>query len=330
MDSAYEDDELVCPLCIEEMDVSDRNFRPCPCGYQVCQFCWNHIRTNLNGNCPACRRPYSEQTAEFKVITSEEYKQDKERAQRQKREQKLKEKERKDWEQTSRKHLQNIRVVQKNLVYVIGLNPRTSGDELLPILKSSEFFGQYGKIQKIVISKHKAVHVNGTQGIGVYVTYYSKEDAAKAIEAIDGSGNEGRTLRASYGTTKYCTSYLKNQVCSNPTCMYLHEPGDDVDSFTREDLSTFHHAAKTGQKKSVDEESPAPLPFVSPWKKISTKPIEQPQKHTSIDPFERTLSGLKTGGFHFTFSSAIMASQEFQDAKAMPPMFACPNLFELV
>jgi CCR4-NOT transcription complex subunit 4 len=23
------------PLCIEEFDLSDRNFRPCPCGYQV-------------------------------------------------------------------------------------------------------------------------------------------------------------------------------------------------------------------------------------------------------------------------------------------------------
>lgn len=23
------------PLCVEEFDLSDRNFRPCPCGYQV-------------------------------------------------------------------------------------------------------------------------------------------------------------------------------------------------------------------------------------------------------------------------------------------------------
>jgi hypothetical protein len=23
------------PLCIEEFDLSDKNFRPCPCGYQV-------------------------------------------------------------------------------------------------------------------------------------------------------------------------------------------------------------------------------------------------------------------------------------------------------
>jgi hypothetical protein len=26
---------FLSPLCIEEFDLSDRNFRPCPCGYQV-------------------------------------------------------------------------------------------------------------------------------------------------------------------------------------------------------------------------------------------------------------------------------------------------------
>lgn len=25
------------PLCIEEFDLSDKNFKPCPCGYQVCR-----------------------------------------------------------------------------------------------------------------------------------------------------------------------------------------------------------------------------------------------------------------------------------------------------
>jgi hypothetical protein len=31
-----DDEEECCPLCVEEFDLSDRNFRPCPCGYQVC------------------------------------------------------------------------------------------------------------------------------------------------------------------------------------------------------------------------------------------------------------------------------------------------------
>jgi CCR4-NOT transcription complex subunit 4 len=30
-----EEEEEVCPLCVEELDLTDKNFRPCPCGYQV-------------------------------------------------------------------------------------------------------------------------------------------------------------------------------------------------------------------------------------------------------------------------------------------------------
>jgi CCR4-NOT transcription complex subunit 4 len=30
-----DEDETICPLCVEEMDLSDKNFLPCPCGYRV-------------------------------------------------------------------------------------------------------------------------------------------------------------------------------------------------------------------------------------------------------------------------------------------------------
>jgi len=49
-----------CPLCMEDMDVTDRNFRPCKCGYQICLFCYRHIKDDLNGLCPACRTPYDD------------------------------------------------------------------------------------------------------------------------------------------------------------------------------------------------------------------------------------------------------------------------------
>lgn len=39
---------------------------------QVCQFCFNNIKNNMNGLCPACRRPYDEKTIQWKVVTSEE------------------------------------------------------------------------------------------------------------------------------------------------------------------------------------------------------------------------------------------------------------------
>jgi hypothetical protein len=44
--------------------------------------------------------------------------------------------------------------------------------------------------------------------------------------------------RASYGTTKYCTYYLRNMTCPNPNCLYLHEPGEDADTISKEELAT--------------------------------------------------------------------------------------------
>lgn len=40
--------------------------------------------------------------------------------------------------------------------------------------------------------------------------------------------------RASFGTTKYCTYFLRHMPCPNPNCMYLHEAGDDADSYNNE------------------------------------------------------------------------------------------------
>lgn len=50
---------------------------------------------------------------------------------------------------------------------------------------------------------------------------------------------------ASYGTTKYCSYYLRGLTCQNPGCMYLHEPGEEADSYTKEEMSMGKHHAKT-------------------------------------------------------------------------------------
>lgn len=91
MKTALRQEDLECPLCLEEMDITDVNFKPCVCGYQasiswcvdietslttyivqICRFCWNHIKENLNGRCPACRREYTEESVQFQPISKEE------------------------------------------------------------------------------------------------------------------------------------------------------------------------------------------------------------------------------------------------------------------
>lgn len=45
---------------------------------------------------------------------------------------------------------------------------------------------------------------------------------------------DGRLIKTSLGTTKYCSHFMKNQSCPKPDCMYLHELGDQEASFTKE------------------------------------------------------------------------------------------------
>ncbi|KAI9800931.1 MAG: transcriptional repressor general negative regulator of transcription subunit 4 [Piccolia ochrophora] len=238
-DSFIDDSDESCPLCVEEFDISDRNFKPCPCGYQVCQFCYNNIKNNMNGLCPACRRPYDDQTIEWKVISPEEFKADLQKQARKKADIRQKEAQKREVESLNRKHLSGLRVVQKNLVYVTGLTPRIREEDLLHTLRGDQYFGQYGKIVKIVVSKSKDPGL-GNQPLGVYVTFARKQDAETCIAAVDGSDNGGRTLRAQFGTTKYCSAYLRNEPCTNKNCMFLHEPGEEKDSFTRQDLSSIN------------------------------------------------------------------------------------------
>ena len=42
-----DDENMECPLCMEDMDVSDQNFKPCVCGYQVTKRDKAHARAQL-------------------------------------------------------------------------------------------------------------------------------------------------------------------------------------------------------------------------------------------------------------------------------------------
>ena len=261
-----EGEEEYCPLCIEEMDISDKNFKPCPCGYQICQFCYNNIRQNpeLNGRCPGCRRPYDDESVEYRTISPEEYKVQQLKKEKREREKKQREKEKKETEMANKKHLAGLRVVQKNLVYVTGLNPPCAPEDLHSVLRSDKYFGQYGKILKIVINRKTpnpqvTHHHFLNPGIVVYVTFARKEDAYKCINELDGSLCDGRVLRAAHGTTKYCSSYLRGHPCPNPNCMFLHEPGEEADSFTRKDLSTQQGLKMSMMGMSKNTSGPASM-----------------------------------------------------------------------
>lgn len=57
---------LSCPICYEDLDVTDFNFVPCNCGFRLCLFCHKRI-LEQDGRCPGCRKRYSVNDTSAKV-----------------------------------------------------------------------------------------------------------------------------------------------------------------------------------------------------------------------------------------------------------------------
>ncbi|NP_001143878.1 uncharacterized LOC100276679 [Zea mays] len=49
---------LSCPICCDDLDLTDSSFCPCPCGFHMCLFCHNRILVE-DGRCPGCRKQYN-------------------------------------------------------------------------------------------------------------------------------------------------------------------------------------------------------------------------------------------------------------------------------
>lgn len=158
-------------------------------------------------------------------------------------------------------------------------------DELLKTLRKPEFFGQYGNIQKISISNRKSPD-GQHHSLGIYVTFETPDEAMRCIQAVHGSHNGDRVLKAQHGTTKYCSAWLKNEKCNNPGCMFLHEQGDEEDSYTRQDLSSMNsiHTQRPlqgggGPSRSVSRQVPQPTPpppVTVPGPVTVPAPVSQP------------------------------------------------------
>ena len=141
-----------------------------------------------------------------------------------------------------RSSLANMRVIRRNLVYAVGLPPSVANEDLL---KKSDYFGQYGKISKIVLNRSNISGASATNSDGnsnrrssasAYVTFAHKEDTLACILALDGFYLDNRNIRASYGTSKYCSAFIKSVRCNNPDCTYLHVLGENEDTFTKQEI----------------------------------------------------------------------------------------------
>ena len=130
------------------------------------------------------------------------------------------------------------RIIQKNLVYLIGLSSNLVKIE--PKLKSYEYFGQYGKIIKLVVNKDKTYNTNGPNGPSYrcFITYSSEAESSLAILSMDNYYIDNHEIKANYGTTKYCLNFLKNSECKNKDCIYLHKLANEKDIVSREQMNS--------------------------------------------------------------------------------------------
>ncbi|CAL0304106.1 unnamed protein product [Lupinus luteus] len=277
--------ERTCPLCAEEMDLTDQQLKPCKCGYEICVWCWHHImdmaeKDDVEGRCPACRSAYDKErivgmasNCERLVngITVEK-----------KKNQKAKSK-----SSDGRKQLSSVRVIQRNLVYIVGL-PLNLGDE--DLLQRLEYFGQYGKVLKVSMSRTAAglIQQFPNDTCSVYITYSKEYEAIRCIQNVHGFILEGKPLRACFGTTKYCHAWLQNVPCNNPNCLYLHEIGSQEDSFSKDEVISAYTRNRvqqiTGATINLQRRSgnALPPPMDDSMNNPSGKPIMESAQSNSV------------------------------------------------
>lgn len=63
------------------------------------------------------------------------------------------------------------------------------------------------------------------------MTYVKSDDALRAIQSVNNITIDGRLIKSSLGTTKYCSHFMKNQSCPKSDCMYLHDFGKELICF---------------------------------------------------------------------------------------------------
>jgi len=151
-------------------------------------------------------------------------------------------------------NLQNKRIIQNNLVYLLGLPSKLANKDLL---MKFEYMGQYGKIKKINIisSKGNKDFKSLGQTYAAYITYSNSQESSLAILSLNGMIIDNHTIKALYGTTKYCSYFLQSTSCLTRDCQYLHQFQENelsIDKESKEENQHFSLALKLSKVESLE------------------------------------------------------------------------------
>ena len=103
--------------------------------------------------------------------------------------------------------LKHVRVVQRNLVYVIGLSLSLAREEAL---KRAQMFGRFGRISRVLVNRGHPYNADAPGGpsIAAYILFARDTDASTAARVMNGEVFDGRELRCAIATTKYCDAFI--------------------------------------------------------------------------------------------------------------------------
>ena len=251
----------------------------------------NASRPTLRGQCPGCRQPYTYESITFNTAKLESYMRSGKTSKKQNGKngsansnsstplstassnpmsgsKRSNNNASSNLTLSSSTPLYDIRVLQRNLLYIIGLSFSIAKED---VLKKREYFGKYGKIVKIAVNRKgntndergRGGDRSGKGGSGgkeeetfsAYVTYKKPFEAMEAIRCTNGTLLCGHVIRCMNGTTKYCSHYIRGQVCPSSSCFYLHEPAAASDCVSSFDLSALERSS------SITTTSSPPLLF---------------------------------------------------------------------
>lgn len=120
-------------------------------------------------------------------------------------------------------NLKDMRITVKNILFVIGL-PSEMAQKTQQELSNPEHFGQYGQVIKLTVNdKPYGKATKGSNIFSVHVNYSNNKEASIAMLALHDKTVNQNKIKASFGTTKYCKSFLEGKFCYNKECLYYHE-----------------------------------------------------------------------------------------------------------
>ena len=135
------------------------------------------------------------------------------------------------------------------------------------ILKSPNYFGQYGKIINLRISD-KINPDSNKKSYSAYITYSNKIEASLAILCVDSLMIEGKMIRVFFGTNKFCNYFLNNEKCQNSgKCLFFHRFPSDEDIIIESKTEFTYNDHLNLAKKILDIYNPKTSNLLKEMKK---------------------------------------------------------------